>query len=270
MDYAIKRIKFVLFVAQVKLREWAIYRFRLFIWIISGIVEPIVWSVLWYVVSSNADDMKIGSAQVLTYYALIALMSRVTQSWTYDELRKEIYEGRYSKYILWPSSMVLYRLGLDLGNKIMNVVTMLPFWIVWVWILIRGKNWEVGIGNIPVMGLAMLLAILVKFSLDVVLAHLGLWVERAEGIGVLYTYAQKVCGGIVVPLMLLPDWARIMCNALPLRYIFSFPVEVMMGTVKGTEVIWGFTAGVVWCAVMAFAVSVLLRKGLPRYEAVGI
>lgn len=210
------------------------------------------------------------SAQVLTYYALVALVSRLTQSWTHDDLRKEIYEGKYSKYLLWPSSMVLYRLGLDLGNKVMNLVTVIPFWTVWVGLLVLNGQWVVMWPAFPAVMVSIVLAIVMKFLLDVVIAHLALWVERAEGISVLYNYAQRVCGGLVVPLMLLPDGVRTVCTVLPFRYVFSFPVEVMMGTTSGLEVARGFGIGLLWCFMLGCALEVLLRFGLPRYESVGI
>lgn len=246
------------------------YRFRLFIWILSGVIEPIVWSVLWFAVSSETKAMSLNGAQVLTYYALIALVGRITQSWTYDDLRKEIYEGRYSKYLLWPSSMVLYRLGLDLGNKVMNIVTMLPLWFLWVAVLSSYDLWDIGNAGLISVGMSVLLAVMVKFSLDIVLAHCALWVERAEGIGTLYNYVLRVCGGMIVPLALLPGWAGGLFSILPFRYVYSFPVEIVMGTVEGSDVTWGFAIGGMWCLLMLGAVSVLLRKGLPLYEAVGI
>lgn len=270
VEYLLKRSRFVTCVVRMKLREWGIYRFRIFIWIISGMIEPIVWSGLWFIVSSQTRQMALTGGQVLTYYALIALVGRITHSWTYDDLRKEIYEGKYSKYLLWPSSMTLFRFGLDIGNKVMNVATMLPLWFLWVGILAWKGLWSVHVVSIGAVFLSIVLAVLVKFTLDVVLAHAALWIDRAEGVGILYNYLLRVFGGMIVPLSFLPYGVTMICYVLPFRYVFSFPVEVIMGTVTGMDVVWGFGAGMLWCLVMLVLLSFLLRKGLPKYEAIGI
>ncbi len=266
-----RRIRLVVQVISSKLQEWSTLRFRLLIWSISGIVEPIVWSVLWLAVSrEGGGGMRLGSAEILTYYACIAIVSRLVQSWTYDDLKREIFEGTYSKYLLWPSSMVLYRFAMDLGNKLLNLMITLPIGALWLLILYQNDMLRLDIQWLFHALFALGGGIVLKFSLDVAIAHVGLWISRSDGIGLLYNFILRLCGGVVVPLLLLPGSIRELFNVLPFRYVLSFPVEIITGSLSRSEMISGYAILFVWVFIVFFLLEVLLRKGLPRYEATGL
>jgi ABC-2 type transport system permease protein len=265
-----REISYIYTVFKTGLHVWMVYRLKLVVWIVSGLVEPIVWSVLWYAVAQESGDLPMTGAEIMTYYLLIALVSRVTRSWTFDMVRKEIVHGKYTKYLLWPAGITGFRFGSDLANKVITVAALLPVWLLWTVVLARNGLLVFSFENIPLFVLALILAVGIRFYLDMILGHVVLWIERANGLSVVYYSASRLFGGMTVPLVFLPGVLYAVTALLPFRYIYSFPIEIFQGTVDGSQILYGFLIGGAWLLGEILVLQLILKVGLKRYEAAGI
>jgi ABC-2 type transport system permease protein len=263
-------IRYVLVVFKAKVSLWAVYRLKLVIWIISGILEPIIWSVLWYMTSQSSSTLQMSGKQILNYYLFAALMGRLTRSWTFDTIRKQIRIGKYSKYLLWPKSIILFRLGADWANRIITVSALLPFWVIWLLILKGNNLFEFRVENFTIFVLCTLSAILIRFLLDMMLGHLALFWKKMDGISQIYWSAYRLFGGVTVPLQILPDWTFHAIKFLPFRYIVSFPIEVFQGALNMQEIREGLIISGGWIVVAIIMLLIIFKYGLRKYEAVGI
>jgi len=270
MEKVLREIRYILRVFELKAHVWAVYRLKLIVWIISGIIEPIVWSVLWYVTSQQAEDLAMTGAQILSYYLFVALMSRISRSWTFDTIRKEIRLGRYTKYLLWPKGVIGFRIGADWSNRIVTVIVLLPIWVVWLVLLMNKGLFVVESSRFLLFIIALLLGIVVRFLLDMVLAHLTLFFEKMDGVAQVYWAAFRLFGGVTVPLLLLPSWAFDAIKLLPFRYMVSFPIEIFQGLADSSGIIQGFTLCLMWISVEIIILYILFKYGLRKYEAAGI
>lgn len=270
MARILQEIKYVWASFRLELHRWSVYRLRLIVWIISSIIEPVVWSVLWYVTSEKSGDLIMSGAEILSYYLFITLMKRVVRSWTFDVLRKQILSGSYTKFLIWPKSVVGYRFGADWANRIISVSALIPFWLGWMMVLINRGLLVVDMSNFMLFILAVLWATLLRFLFDMFLAHLTLYFENIEGIAQVYWAAFRVFGGTTVPLLLLPAWAFGITKVLPFRYVISFPVEIFQGLVGPEEIAQGFLISGIWMGVIVLGLSYIFKVGLRKYEAVGL
>jgi ABC-2 type transport system permease protein len=262
--------KYVAAVFIAKLSLWTAYRLKLVVWIISGIIEPIIWSVLWYATSQTSATLEMTGNQILSYYLFTAFVVRVTRSWTFDTIRKEIRKGRYTKYLLWPKGIIGYRIGSDWATRIVTVSVLLPFWLIWFFILSRQGLFEVEPQNAGLFLAALINSIIIRFLLDLVLGHIALFWTKMDGISQIYWSAFRLLGGVTVPLLLLPDWAFKAVRLMPFRYIVSFPIEVYQGIIDSETIIQGFIISGVWILVELVALIIIFKYGLKNYEAVGI
>lgn len=263
-------LKYLSRIFVIKLSVWSQYRLKLVVWIISGVVEPVIWSVLWYVTAQSSDSIAMNGTQILSYYLFTALLVRITRSWTFDTLRKEIKNGDYSKYLLWPKGILLYRLGADWANRLVTVLVLLPLWVIWMAVLLFRGDLEVESANLLLFLVAILNATMLRFLLDMVLAHLALFWEKMDGISQIYWSAFRLLGGVTVPLLILPLWAFDLVKLLPFRYMVSFPIEIFQGLISSEEIISGFILSAVWFLVEFATLILILKYGLRKYEAVGI
>ncbi len=257
-------------VFQIKLSLWSVYRLKLVVWIVSGIVEPIIWSVLWYATAQGSDSISMTGAQILSYYLFTALMVRITRSWTFDTLRKQIKQGKYTKYLLWPKGVVLYRIGSDWANRVVTVSVLLPIWGIWLAVLNGRGLFEIDMESLVLFMVALLNATILRFCLDLVLGHVALFWEKMDGIAQIYWSAFRLLGGVTVPLLILPVWAFNLIKLLPFRYIVSFPIEIFQGLISDQDILKGFAISGGWLILEIIALSIIFKYGLRKYEAVGI
>ncbi len=270
MKKSLHDVKIVFASLRANFSKHLAYRFKLFIWVAAAIVEPLIWSALWYVTAKNGKGMSLTSDQVLTYYLFIAFVSRITASWTFDDLREKILNGSYSKYLLLPANIFQMRFGEDLGQKLLNVITVLPFWLIWMVVLVANNVVAINVSGILLFIIALIFAIAVQFCLDMILAHLALWFSKTEGVAIVYHSVSRVLGGIIVPLILLPGWAYSISKLTVFRYIYSFPVEILQGLLSRSDVILGFGVMGIWISALLLAYYLMQKFGLKKYEAVGI
>jgi ABC-2 type transport system permease protein len=73
----------------------------------------------------------------------------------------------------------------------------------------------------------------------------------------------------VAPLAVLPIWAQQLANALPFRWMFSFPLELLLGRLSPLQAGQGFLMQAVWLAVAALLMRVIWRSAVRQYGAVG-
>ena len=75
-------------------------------------------------------------------------------------------------------------------------------------------------------------------------------------LGYLLTF---LLAGQVAPVMLLPDGIRTAATVLPFRYMVSFPVEVLMGQVRGVELWQGLALKACWLALALLLFALVWR-----------
>jgi ABC-2 type transport system permease protein len=67
----------------------------------------------------------------------------------------------------------------------------------------------------------------------------------------------------------MPEWVQAISNWLPFKWTFQFPIEVVIGRLT-TEEIWrGIGAQLIWIAITGVGYSVVWRRAIKQFTAVG-
>src|SRR5207249_1877794 len=96
------------------------------------------------------------------------------------------------------------------------------------------------------------------------------WAENCWSLLVAHRIVSSLLGGLLLPLALFPAWARPALNALPFRYMFGFPVDVLLGRVAPADYAVGMTVAVAWCGISAAVATGVWRRGTQQYTGVGM
>jgi ABC-2 type transport system permease protein len=126
-------------------------------------------------------------------------------------------------------------------------------------------TWQNILAFIP----ALLLAWALRFLWGYWLALLAFWAARADGLLALQDSLVFLLGGQVAPTILLPGLMQTAAVVLPFRYMVGFPVEVLTGQLRGSELWLGFALQTGWLLAALILFAVLWRLGVKHYEAVG-
>ena len=245
------------------------YRASLFIWMIGQVLEPLVYLIVWTIVS-NSSGGSVGSyttKEFAAYFIVLMLVNQVTYTWIMYEFEYRVREGTLSFALLKP----VHPIHSDIADNVSSKLITLPMMIVIAVGLavafhasISPPLWAIGV-FIP----SLLLAFLVRFLLEWTLAQAAFWTTRVSAINQTYFVLLLFLSGQIAPLALLPQPVQIVAAILPFRWLISFPVEVLLSQHTPVEALMGLGAQVAWLIVSIVLVRVVWRAGLRVYSAVG-
>ncbi len=125
----------------------------------------------------------------------------------------------------------------------------------------------------PAAGLAWFLATVGAVLLSAALWTLAtitlLWTISGEGVVRLMPAAAYILSGSLVPLPLLPGWARSILEFLPFRHLQDVPFRLYMGDLPLAGLPGLMAHQVLWIAALVLAGRLLLARGVRRLVVQG-
>jgi ABC-2 type transport system permease protein len=245
------------------------YRAMLLIWMIGQVLEPLVYLIVWSIVSkSNGGSVGDYTAnQFASYFILLMLVNQVTYTWIMYEFEYRIREGILSFSLLRP----LHPIHADIADNISSKLITTPFMIVVAAGLtaifhpaISPQPWAIAL-----LFPALVLAFAVRFLLEWTLALSAFWTTRVGAANQTYFIVMLFLSGQFAPLSLLPFPIQIVADILPFRWLIAFPIELISGRLTPSEALIGLGAQLAWLFISYILFRIMWRAGLRIYSAVG-
>jgi ABC-2 type transport system permease protein len=245
------------------------YRASLVIWMISHVLEPLVYLIIRSTVSVTGGG-SVGdytTRQFAAYFIILMLVNHVSYTWIMYEFEYRVREGTFSVALLKP----VHPIHSDIADNISSKLITLPLMIIIAVGLgflfhpiIVTPFWAIA-AAIP----ALVLAFMVRFLLEWTLAQAAFWTTRVGAINQIYFVLVLFLSGQIAPLTLFPAPVQIIAAILPFRWMIGFPVELLLGRLSPAQVLTGVGAQVVWLAIGYALFRVVWRAGVRIYSAVG-
>jgi ABC-2 type transport system permease protein len=245
------------------------YRASLLIWMIGQVLEPLVYLIVWSVVS-NSSGGSVGdytTKDFAAYFIVLMLVNQFTYTWIMYEFEYRVREGILSFALLKP----VHPIHSDIADNVSSKLITLPVMIliaaglaVLFHASISPPLWSIAV-FIP----ALLLAFLVRFLLEWTLALAAFWTTRVGAINQTYFVLMLFLSGQIAPLTLLPSSIQVIAEILPFRWMIGFPVELLLGRLTLAEALMGLGAQVAWLLVSFVVLRIVWRTGVRNYSAVG-
>ncbi len=245
------------------------YRASLVIWLISHVLDPVVYLAVWSAVSVGAGGSVggYGAADFAAYFIVLMLTNHVTYTWIMFEYEYRVRHGSLSLTLLRP----VHPIHADVADNVSSKLITLPLIAAAAVILalifrpaFSIPGWAAAV-YVP----ALLLAFGVRFLMEWTLALAAFWTTRVGAVNQLYFIASLFLSGQMAPLSLLPRPLQIAASILPFRWTTSFPVELLLGRVGFTDALYGLAAQAAWLGLCFLLLRLAWRAGLRVYTAVG-
>ena len=94
------------------------------------------------------------------------------------------------------------------------------------------------------------------------------WADNCWSLLVAHRITASLLGGPLLPRSSPPGRSR--SAALPFRYMFAFPVDVLLGRVSPAEYVLGIAVAIAWCGIFAGISAAVWRRGTLQYTGVGM
>lgn len=245
------------------------YRASLVIWMIGRVIQPLVYLVVWTKVAEarGGDVNGYGAGDFAAYYIMQMIVTQATFSWIMWQYDFIIRSGQFNFMLLRPIHPIHADVADNLAYKILTLVILVPavFFMAWLFPPTFNPQWWSLLASV----VAIVLAFVVRFTLEWTLAMAALWTTRVRSINQMYEVVLIFLSGNFAPLAVMPEWIQLIANFLPFRWLIAFPIELALGRLSPTEMIVGFAMQLFWLAVVQLILTVVWRRGVKQYSAVG-
>lgn len=245
------------------------YRTANYFYMIGMVAEPVIYLVVWSTIAA-AQGGSVGGytpGAFAAYYIVWTLVRNMNIVLTPYAWEGRIQRGRLSAELLRPLHPIHQDLAYFAGWKLVVIVLWLPLALV-LSLIFRpdlSPTWlEIGTFAIAIWG-----AYLIRSLLLWVLGMITFWTTRVGAIYELYFALELLLSGRLVPMSLLPDWARQLAGFLPFQWTFGFPIEALVGNLSPQQLLGGLGMQLLWVGIGAGLVAIIWSRGVRRFGAVG-
>jgi ABC-2 type transport system permease protein len=245
------------------------YRAALVIWMIGHVLEPLVYLIVWSIVS-NTSGGSVGDYTTqgfAAYFIVLMLVNHITYSWIMYTYEYRVREGGLSFMLLKPVHPIHSDIADNISAKLVTLPIML---LVAAGLAMIFKPsftpvpWAIA-AFIP----ALLMAFLVRFLLEWTLAQTAFWTTRTSAINQIYYVLVLFLSGQIAPIALFPYPIRMAATILPFRWMIGYPVELLLGRLTPSEALTGLVVQAVWLVLSLVLMRIAWRAGIRVYSAVG-
>lgn len=246
------------------------YRGSLIIWVLSGIMQPLVSIVIWQAVAESQGGEAAGftSGEYAAYFIVTMLVSHFTFIWHMWEFEWRIRTGHFSPILLRPIHPIHNDISENLTYKLVGLIGIVPGVLLMGIVFnadFSGTNWQNLFAFLP----SLIFAMILRFVLEWTLALAAFWLTKVSSINNLFDVFFLFLGGQFAPLAVMPGAIQALANALPFRWCIAFPAEVALGQVHGRDVLIGYGMQALWIGIAFGVLAFAWKHAMRQYTAVG-
>jgi ABC-2 type transport system permease protein len=255
---------------QIRWAEQWQYRASLMMYILYGIISPVVFLSVWRSIAQTQGQVGGLTANDFTIYYLVLLaVSNLTAEITIWILAYRIQDGTLSAELLKPVHPILTtNLVTNLANKALTVLVLAPVWVV-VAFLFQADFSSVRPSGLLLGLVAVAVGFVINFLMGAAITCLAFWTTRVYSFSEFFYGVVLVFGGLFVPLDLLPAGAQAAARLLPFQLFLYFPVQLILGKMDSAQIWQNFALQGIWTVLLFLALTWVWKAGLKRFSAVG-
>lgn len=228
---------------------------------------------VWNAVYAGKDE---GSVVLgLTYndamvYTLCAgFIANIINTGCHHQISGDIKSGVLSKFLIQPIRYVPYKILRFLGEKTSELVITFSLMIIFLTILSPFFGLDINMRGIVMFLIAIVPAMTLNLLLFLCVSMLAFWIVEVGRLYAIIDILIAIVSGNIFPLSIFGRGANLIFRWLPFSYTTYFLTKLISGSVTNEEFMFGVIMQIVWILVLILIFSILWRKGLKKYVAVG-
>jgi ABC-2 type transport system permease protein len=242
------------------------YRAELVVWLLTTTM-PLVSLALWSAVGAEHPREGLGEQELVSYFLTTFAVRQLSGCWIVWELSYSVRQGTLSGRLLRPVHPLVGFAAESLAPLPLRLLFCAPLALAFQ----RGDLARLAAHptQLALFAVSIGLAWLLNFAINVILGSLAFWLESSAAFYQAYLALFMVFSGYLVPLGLLPSWARALAEWLPVRHTLAVPVELGTLSCTGAEALSAVTAQASWALALLGLGALAWRTGTARFSAVG-
>lgn len=248
--------------ARLSFLKLLVYRMRYFTGIITYLLFVSVHYFIWQAVFSNKPYGSLINGftfpEIITYVSVGWIARSLYFSDIDEEIAEMVKSGQISIYLLRPVKFHFVMLAEAFGGFVFRLILFtIPISIVLLYLfpILPPKSITHAIFFI----LSTFASFFVLAEINFLLGLLCFVLKSIDGFMRAKYFFIQFFSGLLLPLSFFPLWAREILEVLPFRLIAATPLEIYLGKINGTNLIWVVLFTLFW-GLSLFILSEIFSK----------
>jgi ABC-2 type transport system permease protein len=246
-------------------RSSTTYRISNLSWLVGSLIFTAATIYVWYINAQNGSKL-FEFNEIFTYYIVGSLIS--ISNGAHWGIGNRVMDGKLSSFLSTPTDPILRIIVTDLGwhsfTNIFNISLMVA-------IASLGNQFLILPNSISIIIFTLILAIIGFLShlyMNLFFGCLAFWMTNPQGIFDLQSNLNQTLSGRLIPLSVLPFSGFF--SILPFAYFYYLPIQVFLGKINFSNTLSIICIGFIWLIILHFLVKFTWKRGLKKFEAVGL
>jgi len=265
-------VKKYLTVFNLGLQNTFVYRWNYFLRAVFGLIPLLGTVFLWRAVflepGGGMHGYNYGS--MIFYYLLTIVVSNLVTP-TEDEwqIASDIREGQINSYLTKPVNYLAYRFSIFLSGRLVFTAVTIPPILAILYYFRAYLTFPSSPVTYVCTLLSLVMAGLIQFFISYSLAMMAFWIlEISTFVFIAYSF-EYFLGGQMFPVDIMPAGIQAVMKWLPFYYELFCPIAIFMERVRGAEMGQALAIQAGWVFLTWSAASLMWKRGLGHYQAVG-
>ncbi|HAW16344.1 MAG TPA: hypothetical protein DCW41_06560 [Clostridiales bacterium] len=205
------------------------FRLGTFVTLLGNLLYLILVYNLWKAIYASSGVTEVNGmtfSDTMIYLILATAMFNLLEMFVVWDMSRSIQSGKIILDLLKPMSYRKYIFWSYSGNHVvMFFLTFIPTFLI-VFVITKGAI-PLGL-NLLYFIISMVLALLVNFNMEMIVATLCLYTESTWGINIVKETIVLLLSGASIPLAFFPDTLARAVRLMPFRAVYDIPLKVLL------------------------------------------
>lgn len=247
------------------------YRFTVLAYRVGEILELVVLIVMWTAIFQHTNLVSGFSLKEMVTYLLIGNIFRaMIRNFLSDIVAYDIKEGRLSLSLIRPMGYFTYVVTREIGRIslvfFLSVVTQLLICLLFL----NNFIFNLDLRYLGIILIMLVLAFFTELLMSYLIGTIAFWTDEVDGLITTINSLKRFFSGGYFPLSLLPAAFVTASFLLPFAYSFYIPTQLYLKKIDLSLGVQGLLVQVGWIVTLLLIINIVWKRGLKRYEGVGI
>lgn len=247
------------------------YRFTILAYRIGEVGETLALILMWSAIYNSQKIIGgLTLAEMITYILIGNFFNAIIRNFLSDIVARDIKEGRLSMFLVKPMRYFDYILIREIGR--VSFVSMMSIFSVALVIVFFANIfiWNFDIAYFSVIAMMIILAFINELLIAYLIGLIAFWTDEVDGIYSTIGKIQKFFSGGYFPINLLPLIFVQVSFVLPFAYSFFVPAQLYLKKLDLSVGLKGLLIQIIWIIALYGIIGIVWKRGLKKYEGVGI
>lgn len=237
--------------------------------LMQAIIPSIVMFYLWSIIIKPGQTIGgFTRDQLVIYYIGVNFINSFVWYAIDWELNDDIHSGQLSNIIHRPIKIDSYYFAKMLGDRLANLILLLPLLIVGFSYMFFTKILRISLLLLIKFAVSIILAATLWFLFSYIIGSTAYWFDNLFFVLLVKEIVVNLLAGYYFPLEILPRSLYKIINYLPFKYFSSFPIDTLVKAISNSAWLKNTFIELIWVGLLYLVLELVNQKGLQRYSDV--